>query len=73
MKQSINLSEKIVLPSIAANEFLFPNFPHSKISFSRATNGQEAYQLKWHLSDFVFTGKKIITAGCFHKQSRIFS
>lgn len=53
-------SEKILLPSIAANEFLFPNFPHSKISFSKATNGQDTYQLKWHLSDFVYPGKKII-------------
>jgi CubicO group peptidase (beta-lactamase class C family) len=53
-------SEKILLPSLAANEFLFPNFPHSKISFSKATNGQDTYQLKWHLSDFVFPGKKII-------------
>ncbi len=53
-------SEKILLPSIAANEFLFPNFPHSKITFSKANNGQEVNQLKWHLSDFVFPGKRII-------------
>jgi CubicO group peptidase (beta-lactamase class C family) len=53
-------SEKIALPSISANEFLFPNFPHSKISFIRANNGQEINQLKWHLSDFVFPGKRII-------------
>ena len=53
-------SEKILLPLIAANEFLFPSFPHSKISFIRANNGQEINQLKWQLSDFVFPGKKII-------------
>jgi CubicO group peptidase (beta-lactamase class C family) len=53
-------TEKILLPPIAANEFLFPSFPHSKISFSKAANGQETNQLKWHLSDFAFPGKKII-------------
>jgi hypothetical protein len=53
-------SEKILLPSISANEFLFPSFPHSKISFIKANNGQETNQLKWHLSDFVFPGKRII-------------
>jgi CubicO group peptidase (beta-lactamase class C family) len=53
-------SEKVLLPSIAANEFSFPNFPHSKISFIKANDGQEVNQLKWHLSDFVFPGKKII-------------
>jgi CubicO group peptidase (beta-lactamase class C family) len=53
-------SDKILLPSIAANEFLFPSFPHSKISFFKANNGQEVNQLKWHLSDFVFPGKRII-------------
>ncbi len=46
-------NQKILLPSISHSEFLFTGLPHSKIVF--LNNGE----LKWHLSDFVYIGKKI--------------
>ncbi|WP_281990744.1 serine hydrolase domain-containing protein [Aquimarina aggregata] len=44
--------EKLKLPTIGENEFLFPYIHHSKFRFTK--DG-----LVWHLSDFYYPGKKV--------------
>ncbi|MSQ46724.1 MAG: class A beta-lactamase-related serine hydrolase [Ignavibacteria bacterium] len=50
---------KVTLIQTNDNEFVFPNFPHSKFVFEK-TVGQNSTFLKWHLSDFSYKGKRII-------------
>jgi CubicO group peptidase (beta-lactamase class C family) len=51
--------KKVKLPPINNYEFIYPNNPHSKIVFSRV-NGQPINEFKWHFSDFVYKGQRII-------------
>lgn len=50
--QSYGEEQKLHLPILGENEFLFPARPHSKFVFS-----QDA--LNWHFSDFAYPGKKV--------------
>lgn len=50
--QSYGTNQRLHLPILGENEFLFPHRPHSKIVFS---NGS----LNWHFSDFYYPGKRV--------------
>ncbi len=49
---------KVKLPQISDYEFSFPNMPHSKFVFEKS-DGQISKNLKWHISDFAYNGKRI--------------
>ncbi len=49
---------KVKLSQISDNEFIFPNYPHSKFVFEK-TNKQSSNFVKWHISDFSYKGQRI--------------
>jgi len=49
---------KVRLSQISDNEFIFPNYPHSKFVFEK-TNKQSSNFVKWHISDFAYKGQRI--------------
>jgi len=51
--QSYGSTQKLYLPPLGENEFLFPDRPHSKFVFTQD-------KLKWHFSDFSYPGKKVV-------------
>jgi len=56
--QFVGDTQKLELPQINRNEFIYPNLPHSKFVFN-TLDGKKSNELKWHVSDFVYEGNRI--------------